>query len=85
MGKKVDSEKLVSHLKEKWKGQNCTMCKTGNWTVSDTIFEIREYNDGNLILGAGPLVPIVPITCDNCGNTLFINAIKAGLVDPNKK
>ncbi len=85
MGKKVESEKLVSHLKAKWQGRPCPMCNTGNWTVSDTIFEIREFNDGNLDLGGGPLVPIVPITCDNCGNTLFINAIKVGLVDPNKK
>ena len=85
MGQKLDSEKLLEHLKTKWQGRHCQMCGTGNWNVSDSIFELREYNNGNLILGGGPLIPIVPITCDNCGNTVFVNAIKAGLIDPNKK
>ena len=25
---------------------------------------------------------MVPLTCDNCGNTYFINALKSGLIDP---
>lgn len=85
MGQKVDSNKLISHLKLKWQGRPCQMCGTGDWTVSDSIFELREYNLGNLVIGGGPIVPVVPITCDNCGNTLFINAIKAELIDTNKK
>ncbi len=85
MGQKVESEKLVKHLKEKWNGRSCPMCQTGNWTISDTIFEIREFNQGSVVIGAGPLIPVIPVTCENCGNTLFINAIKAGIVDPNKK
>jgi len=85
MGQKIDSEKLLSHLKSKWQGRSCQMCGTGNWNVSDSIFELREYNQGNLVIGGGPIIPVVPITCDNCGNTVFINAIKAGLIEQNKK
>jgi hypothetical protein len=85
MVQKVDSEKLLNHLKSKWQGRPCQMCNTGNWNISDSIFELREYNQGNLILGGGPIIPVVPITCENCGNTIFVNAIKAGLIEPNKK
>lgn len=85
MGQKVDTEKLLSHLKSKWQGRPCLMCGTGNWNISDSIFELREYNQGNLVLGGGPIIPVVPITCDNCGNTVFVNAIKAGLIESNKK
>lgn len=85
MEKKIDGEKLINHLKEKWKGKPCQMCGTGNWNISDSIFELREYNKGNIVIGGGPIIPIVPITCDNCGNTVFVNAIKAGLIEPNKK
>jgi len=85
MGQKVDSQKLLNHLNSKWQGRPCQMCGVGNWTVSDSIFELREYNQGNMVIGGGPLIPVVPVTCNNCGNTVFVNAIKAGLIEPNKK
>ena len=72
-------KKIIEHLSKKWNGQACTMCKTGNWSVSDTIFELREYNDGNMVIGNVPIFPVIPITCDNCGNSLMINAIVAGI------
>jgi len=85
MAQKVDSEKIINHLKTKWGGRPCQMCGIGSWNVSDSIFELREFNAGNMVLGNGPLIPVVPITCDNCGNTVFINAIKAGLIEQPKK
>jgi hypothetical protein len=85
MGQKVDSQKLISHLSAKWQGRACQMCGTNKWTVSDSIFELREYNQGDLVLGGSPLIPVVPVTCNNCGNTVFVNAITAGLIDPNIK
>jgi RNase P subunit RPR2 len=85
MGQKIDGGKLVMHLKDKWKGRPCQMCGIGNWNVSDSIFELREYNNGDLIVGGGPIMPVVPVTCDNCGNTVFVNAIRAGLIESNKK
>ena len=26
----------------------------------------------------GPLIPLVPVTCNNCGYTIVVNAILAG-------
>ena len=40
-----------------------------------------EFNQGNLVLG-GQLVPVVPVVCNNCGNTVLVNAILAGLIPP---
>ena len=85
MAKKIDSEKLVNHLKSKWQGRHCQMCRTGNWNVSDSIFELREYNQGNLVIGGGPIIPVIPITCDNCGNIVFVNAILAGFIEQKSK
>ena len=81
----VKSEKFIDHLKLKWRGQKCPMCSTGNWNVSDKIFELREFHDGNVVIGNGPIVPIVPVTCDNCGNTVLVNAIVSGAVDRETK
>ena len=85
MGQKIDSEELISYLKSKWQGRPCQMCGIGNWNISDSIFELREYNKGDLVIGGGPIIPVIPITCDNCGNIVFVNGIKAGLIKLNKK
>ena len=77
----IKPEKVISHLKEKWKGRNCPMCGIGNWNVSDKIFEVREFNGGDLILGGTPIIPVVPVTCSNCGNIIMVNAIISGAVE----
>ena len=77
---KIDSEKIIEHLKSKWKGRSCPMCNKGPWNVQDSAYELRRFHGGSMLLG-GPIIPVIPISCNNCGNTLLINAIMAGLVD----
>jgi hypothetical protein len=69
MGKKreIDIEEITNYLKDKWKVENCPICGKNDWIVSTAIFELREFNKGNLIVGEIPLYPVLPITCDNCG------------------
>ena len=38
------------------------------WEVSDRIYELREFNGGDLIIG-GSLYPIIAMTCKSCGAT----------------
>lgn len=54
---KFNLEKILTHLKEKWKGRPCPLCGVGNWNLSDSVYELREFNDGNLVLGSGPILP----------------------------
>ena len=81
---KIDRDKLIRFLQEKWQGRTCPMCQHGNWNVSEQVFEMREFNDGNLRLGGNSsILPLIPVTCSKCGNTIFVNAIVAGLVKNN--
>lgn len=62
------------------------MCQSGNWSVSSEVFELREFNGGNLVIsGNSSIIPIIPITCSNCGNIIYINAILAGIIGNNGK
>jgi len=82
--KEINIQNVIKHLSEKWGNQSCPMCGSNDWNVSDTIYELRKYHGGNLIIGGGPILPIVPIICNNCGNSIFINAIISGAIDrPN--
>lgn len=81
---KEEADKLVAYLKEKWKGKSCPMCQTGNWIVQDNCFQITQYNAVAFVIG-GPVIPIIPVICNNCSNTLLINAILAGVITPKEK
>ena len=79
---KIEQNKLNSlseFLKTKWSGRTCPMCQEGNWIIQENCFQIMEFNKDGLVVG-GQVVPIIPITCSNCTNTIFINAILAGVV-----
>ena len=63
----------------------CSICGHNQWNVSDTVFEVREFHEGNMVLGGDSrIIPFVAISCQNCGNTLFINAIQMGIIEPNQ-
>jgi hypothetical protein len=82
----VKSEEIIKHLTEKWKGRSCPMCGTGNWNVQEKVFELREFNNGGMVVGGNmPIIPVVPVTCDNCGNSVMVNAIIAGAVSSDNK
>jgi hypothetical protein len=76
-----DSDALLRFLSEKWKGTNCPMCKVGDWLVQDDLFELRQFQRGALMIG-GPVIPVVPVGCSNCGHTVLVNAITAGALKP---
>ena len=79
---KVESADVIKFLNDKWKGVACPLCGGLEWSVSDRIFEMREYNGGNLVIGGANamITPVIPVTCSNCGNTVLINALAAGVL-----
>lgn len=81
---KVDQEKVVEHLRKTW-GHNrtCPLCSKGPWQIQDKFFQLLEFTGGGLTVG-GPVIPVVPITCANCGNTVLVNALRAGVIEHSK-
>lgn len=78
---KINGREVIEFLNSKWKGTGCPMCSGKEWIVSEKAFELREFQDGNLVLGGESAITVViPVTCKNCGNTVFINAIASGLM-----
>ena len=80
---KIETPKMIEQLQAKWAGRPCQMCQVGDWKVQDATFELREFHEGTLVVG-GPIIPVVPVVCANCGNTILVNAIVAGVVKPKE-
>ena len=82
---KEQSDKFLEWLNSKWVGlKRCSVCGDNSWNISDRVFEMREFHGGAMVLG-GILQPVIPVTCGNCGNTLYFNAIHAGIVKQKEK
>lgn len=83
---KPNIEKFLNHLNSKWGNKPCPMCSSSGWNVSENIFELREFHGGDIVLGNGPIIPVIPVSCNNCGNTVFVNAIISGAIEkPNNE
>lgn len=77
---KEQQEKAINYLNNKWHEKICPICKGTNWDIHPELYELRQFNGGNMVLG-GPLIPMLVIECTNCGNTISINAMRAGIVN----
>ena len=83
---KLESDEYITKLEKLWsKNRICPICGNNQWTVNDTIFELREFQGGDLVVGAGQVYPIVPIMCSNCGYSIFLNAIISGAYPAQKQ
>jgi predicted RNA-binding Zn-ribbon protein involved in translation (DUF1610 family) len=77
----MNTENALKHLNKKWGQKNCPMCGENSWNVSDKIFELREFHNGNLVVGKeSTIFPVFPVSCNNCGNSIFVNALIAGAI-----
>jgi hypothetical protein len=59
--------------------QPCSICGTGNWQVEDAIFELREFM-GGAVATAGSVKPVLAMTCNGCGQVVFMSPLKTGII-----
>ena len=72
-------EKLKKWLDEKWINRKCPACDHGDWEASTIVTQIPlfVYSD---TFDSGRKLPIIHVTCQNCGYTMLFSAIRMGLV-----
>lgn len=50
-----------------------------NWEIQDTMIQTLPYTGGGVRIG-GPTFPLLVVVCSTCGYTVFVNALRAGVV-----
>jgi len=81
--KPFDTKYVIKHLEKKWGNAECPMCKKIEWSIPESLYQLNRCSDEGYIIPTSPL-PVVAVTCNNCGNTILICAIKMGLVKEEK-
>jgi hypothetical protein len=75
----INLPKLQAFLKEKW-GDNrkCPYCDGTEWNVTSTCGSLDELLPNNQ---RGKFMPLVPIICVKCGNTVLIHPAASDSMD----
>lgn len=85
MSKKLTEEQIQvvnDWIETKCNLKNCPLCASNNLQVEDYVGQLPVYSGSTQRLPLTQLVyPYVIIVCNNCGNTILINAIAIGLMD----
>src|ERR1041384_5773082 len=77
------STKAVAALNGIWRQpRRCEVCHQTDWSITPTIFELREFHGGDINLAASELLPLIAAACTTCGHTIMFSAIKLGIVTP---
>lgn len=78
-----EKRRLLELIDDTWRKKNCILCGESKWTLSGTVFEMREMQqEGDIGIDKKlPIFPVIPIACQKCGNTHLINPVVIGLFD----
>ena len=77
----AEREKAVSWFNTRWTMQNgCPVCTTKKWQMSDHLVHSPVFAGGAALFG-GVVYPVLPLTCSNCGYTIYFNAVMMGLTN----
>jgi hypothetical protein len=76
----INKDKFDAWWREnEFKLPRCPISDGRNWSVAEHIVEFRQYHGGHFPT-TGSVYPAVMMICQDCGYTIFINAVIAGLV-----
>lgn len=74
-------EWIIEKLEKYPRSPTCVVCGEENWSIQETILELREFHGSSAFHAGGVTYPMVAMNCPTCGNTILMNAIAMGVVD----
>ena len=79
---RLNHDKVRAWLGKYWEAgeRPCSVCNDCNWNVSDQPLQVKSFGWEKLTDG-GTMVVLMVITCKTCGQTHFLNALAAGLIE----
>lgn len=78
---KLDEKKLLDVINEKWKTKNCLLCASNNWSINSDIMTLVGVGSDKALQLGGKFIPLIAITCNECGNTILVNPLAIKCID----
>lgn len=77
----LNQEKFLNEMNSRWLNKNCQLCGKNNWNIERNMVTVNRIGDNGEIQLGGTIMPLVAMTCMNCGNVVFVNPLVCGAVD----
>jgi hypothetical protein len=62
--------------------RECAVClQRNNWVVADDLVTSSSYQRGDEVGADRGSYPQAMLVCENCGNTVYLNAVMIGIVE----
>ena len=82
---KFNAEEFLKELNSKWLlDKTCPICGSNNWTVAPDPQQLMRFAGGSLVVG-GAVIPVVAVTCTNCGYTRLFNPLVLGALEATEE
>lgn len=79
---RINRKKVLEFMENTWDDVKCPVCKHSDWHVSAKVFCLKELDgNSNILWEQSGVIPVIPVTCGKCGNTILINAYTTGLLE----
>ena len=80
--KKLNPAKVHQWMEQYWESgeRPCAVCRKSAWGISAEPVEVKSFRWGKHT-GGGTMEVLMVITCEICGNSYFINALAADLME----
>ena len=72
-------QRATQWVKEHFSHTTCPGCGGHGFDLNSELFALLSLNDQTGAVSAGPVYPVVLLSCTQCGATLFVQALKAGV------
>jgi hypothetical protein len=78
-----DTKKVAQFVDSKWRSSKCTLCGVNKWAIHGYVQVVLGPDHKTINLG-GQVLPSAAFVCKNCGNTVLVNLLMAGVIVPDK-
>ena len=74
-------QRALDWIEDNWVGKrSCPICEGTGWFVGEYLGEVKSIQPKSKFwLNGGSSYPMIVLSCENCGYSLFFNAIVAGM------
>jgi hypothetical protein len=75
-------QKALQWITQHWGAAGCPFHGPTNWQIDNHLAQVPVYSARSFLVG-GPVYPLIVVTCAICGFTVFVNALRAGVLLPD--
>jgi len=73
-------KEIVKHIRKNWLHEaSCPLCGQHDWSVQHDVYELVKRTENGSARDES-VMPVIPVICKKCGNTVLVNGDIAGAV-----